>query len=96
MSERSTTLRVLDAAARLLDAAGRTAADSQVAIDCLRAAECVERAGGRISPTSIVGDVTSNVRSALALLSALEDDALDGVDVQAAMALALRALRSVR
>jgi trimethylamine:corrinoid methyltransferase-like protein len=86
---------VLDSALGLLDSAGRTSGSSTVAIDCLLAAEHVERAGGRASDRRRRGDTTRSIRSALKLLSTLDDDLLDDDDIQAAIQAALRALRSV-
>jgi len=91
------TQALLDRAASLLDAIGAAPAatvPSDVVVRCLFAAESLEHAGGRATPTVLVdGDPAMTIRAAMTALSQLDFDTFHTAAVLAAARSARRALQ---
>jgi len=91
------TQALLDRAASLLDAVGAAPAalvPPEVGIDCLFAAESLERAGGRATPAHLIdGDPATTIRAAMTALSQLDPDWFGTDAVLAAARAARRALQ---
>jgi hypothetical protein len=82
----------LNRPAALLDAVGRTASDTRVAIRCLLASESLHRAGARRRTIpGPVPDARTTIAAALKSLGALDDSTLDDDHVIGAMHHALLA-----
>ncbi len=86
----------LSHAAALLDAVGadRTQVPAETALRCLHAAELLEQAGARPTPTGLVdGDVRITLRVAMAALADLDEDVFASPLVLDAARAARHALR---
>lgn len=86
----------LSYAASLLDAVGadREQVSAEIALDCLYAAEMLEVAGARATPTRLIdGDPRASIRAAMAALGGLDEATFANQQVLDAARAARRALR---
>ncbi|MBB3084680.1 hypothetical protein [Geodermatophilus sabuli] len=86
----------LSYAAALLDAVGadRDQVPAEIALQCLYAAELLERAGARPRPTALLdGDPRASLRTAMGALAALAEDVFTHSPVLDAARTARHALR---
>ena len=86
----------LSYAAALLDAVGadREQVPADIALDCLHAAELLQLAGARPSPTRLIdGDPRVSIRTAMGTLAVLDEDVFSSPPVLDAARAARHALR---